>query len=147
MEIAIRRCYLRLMMSDLRQARGIFARWLLALAMIAVVQQSAIPRGYMLDRGANGQLAVVLCTSQGSITRWLDLESGELSETPEDGQTGNTAQHCAFAAAASLAALPHHPPFIPPHAAQTSAAPAPVAPGVLARQQARPPVRAPPATL
>lgn len=147
MEIAGDRCYRRHMMSDLRQARGVFAKWLLALAMIAVVQQSAIPRGYMLDRSANGQLAVVLCTSQGSITRWLDLESGELTETPDEGQSGNTAQHCAFATAASLAALPDLASLVLPLAAQITVPPAPVATDTLARQQARPPARAPPATL
>jgi len=134
-------------MSDMGHARGIFARWLFALAVIAAVQQSAIPRGYMLDRSDNGQLAVVLCTGQGSITRWLDLESGELSEEPDDGQTGNTAQHCAFAAAASLLALPQVADLPPPSNEQPLATPTRTTRVNVARQRARPPARGPPATL
>ena len=139
-------CYRRPMMSDLGHARGIFARWLFALAVIAAVQQSAIPRGYMLDRNDSGQLAVVLCTGQGSITRWLDLESGELSEEPDKGQTGNTAQHCAFAAAASLLALPQVTDLPAPRDLPL-ATPARTVRVTIARQQARPPARGPPTTL
>ena len=140
-------CYRRPMMSDLGHMRGILARWLFALAVIAAVQQSAIPRGYMLDRSDSGQLAVVLCTGQGSITRWLDLESGELSEEPGDGQTGNTAQHCAFAAATSLLALPQVADLAPPPNDLPLATPARTVRVAVARQQARPPARGPPATL
>ncbi|MFY0637197.1 DUF2946 family protein [Maricaulis maris] len=135
------------MMSDLRHMRGLLAPWLFALAMIAVLQQSAIPRGYMLDRGNDGQLAVVLCTAQGSITRWLDLESGDLTETPGADASGNTAQHCAFGAAVALAALPQTT-SLPPRITRPDSAAGPyLAQKAPARAHALPPVRGPPATL
>ncbi len=136
------------MLSNLRYARGLLAQCLLALALIAASVHSALPQGYMLDRGEDGRLAVVFCTGQGSTTRWMDLETGEVSDTAH----GTTDQEdprppCTGTMAAADAPLVEIAAWVP--TLSRSRAPAPLA---VSRESANPqdrlpPVRAPPATL
>ncbi|WP_338041041.1 DUF2946 family protein [Maricaulis parjimensis] len=137
-----------MMLSNLRYARGLFAQCLLALALIAASVHSAIPQGYMLDRGTDGSLSVVFCTGQGSATRWVNLETGEVSDTAH----GTTDQDdprppCTAAMAAADAPLVEIATWVPTLSQSDAPAPLVVTRAAATPQDRLPPARAPPATL
>jgi len=137
------------MLGDLRQGRGLFAQWLIALALIAAGMQSGIPRGYMLDLdGETGRFSVVFCTGQGPVTRWVDPATGAVGEHDEapTGDTG-TGQPCVFAMASAAGPLPALDTWLPPVRIHTQDRPHAQAAPAVAAQGLQPPVRAPPATL
>ncbi len=136
------------MLSNLRYARGLFAQCLLALALIAASVHSAIPQGYMLDRGTDGSLSVVFCTGQGSATRWVNLETGEVSDTAH----GTTDQEdprppCTAAMAAADAPLVEIAAWVPTLSRSDAPAAQLVTPVSATPQDRLPPARAPPAPL
>lgn len=138
------------MLTILRQGRTFFAQTLLAMALLAMGIQAALPQGYMLDRsGPDGALAVVFCTGHGSETRWLDLASGEMRGDADrnSGQDdGGATGPCAFAAASAAATLVIDIVAAPVPARHESRPVQPAALRIAANgSRPLPPVRAPPA--
>lgn len=137
------------MLGDIRQGRGFFARFLIALALIAAGLQSGIPRGYMLDLdNATGRFSIVFCTGQGPVTRWVDPATGVVGEHEgaPAGDTGNS-QPCVFAMASATGPLPALDTWVPPVRIHTQDRPRAQAARTVAAQGLQPPVRAPPAAL
>ena len=136
------------MLSDLRYARGLFAQCLLALALIAASVHSAIPQGYMLDRGEDGRLAVVFCTGEGSATRWVDLDTGQVSDTAH-GTTDKDDPRppCTAAMAAADTPLVEIASWVPRLSQTRAPAPQAILYNGAVLQDRLPPARAPPATL
>ncbi|MFS2318109.1 DUF2946 family protein [Maricaulis sp. D1M11] len=110
------------MLLDLRHGRGFLAQLLLALALIAMGVQSALPQGLMLDRNdSTGRIEIVLCHVDGPLTALYDMETGQLvpddhashdrgdDDTPTTSTchlTSHAASAALLASAASLAAPP-----------------------------------------
>lgn len=137
------------MLGDFRHGRGLLAQLLIALALIAAGLQSGIPRGYMLDRNAEtGQLSVVFCTGQGPVSRWIDPDSGEITDHAPAGKNGNGGSSpCVFAMAAAAGPLPVAEAWVPPAPVHHNGRPRSETAHAVPAHRARPPARAPPATL
>ena len=94
--------------TGLKAEIAVAARVLLLLPMLLGL---LIPHGYMPDIAPDGRISVVLCTSDGLQTVLLNEDGSAVGtyqqQAPDDGKDGPHANAglCAFAAAASLAAI------------------------------------------
>ncbi len=77
-------------------------RWVVVCAVLLNV---SVPAGAMLERGADGTIQVSICTAQGLLNAWLDVETGKLVEHDDEGQDKpDTRKRCPMASASPLAA-------------------------------------------
>ncbi|WP_254439291.1 DUF2946 domain-containing protein [Ruegeria arenilitoris] len=47
------------------------------LTVIALVLTSAIPQGWMPAMGSDGKVLLVICTGEGTVEQWVDLNTDE----------------------------------------------------------------------
>lgn len=86
------------------------------LLVLAVAVRLAVPAGYMLAEDTSGHIQIELCTEHGTVSRTLDLATGEYvdpagKQPADDGQNGP--EHCVFSAGAQMAAPLNTAPGLP----------------------------------
>lgn len=48
-----------------------------ALILLAVLTTGAIPQGWMPAQGNDGKILLVLCTGEGTVEQWVDLDADQ----------------------------------------------------------------------
>lgn len=75
------------------------------LVVIALAVAGLIPSGWMPANAQDGKVLLVICTTEGAVETWVDLDGGE-----NDGGHAPTEQmedrSCPFAALGAVATLP-----------------------------------------
>ena len=73
------------MRPPIKIALRLLFKWLI---LCAVLFNVSIPAGAMLERSVDGKMQVVICSAQGMLNAWLDVETGEMvvdgDQTPDD---------------------------------------------------------------
>ena len=94
------------MLNTLRYGQTVFAQWLLALALLAIGTQAALPQGFMLDRNAaTGGVSIVICTGHNTETRYVDFASGKILDKSPAEQGQSEVQPCVFSLAQAASVL------------------------------------------
>lgn len=80
-------------------------KWLVLCALMLNV---SVPAGAMLERGPEGNIQVVICSAQGMMSAWLDIETGDMvvqddAPSPTDPNDPNMPSECPMASPAPLA--------------------------------------------
>ncbi|WP_170419424.1 DUF2946 domain-containing protein [Ruegeria atlantica] len=71
------------------------------LTLAAIVLTSAIPQGWMPAMGSDGKVLLVICTGEGTVEQWVDLDPDGPVHDDTDSRT-----LCPFAGLTSDAQLP-----------------------------------------
>jgi len=94
------------MLNTLRYGQTVFAQWLLALALLAIGTQAALPQGFMLDRNAaTGGVSIVICTGHSTETRYVDFARGKILDKSPAEQGQSEVQPCVFSLAQAASFL------------------------------------------
>ncbi|WP_247744416.1 DUF2946 domain-containing protein [Ruegeria sp. R14_0] len=54
------------------------------LTVLALVLTSAIPQGWMPAMGSDGKVLLVICTGEGTVEQWVDLDPDEPTHDDTD---------------------------------------------------------------
>ncbi|MES0863247.1 DUF2946 domain-containing protein [Ruegeria sp. SCPT10] len=79
-----------------------------ALTLLALLTTGAIPQGWMPAQDNNGKILLVLCTGEGTVEQWVDLDADE--PVHDDGDTRIM---CPFAGLTADANIPSYSVIIP----------------------------------
>ncbi|WP_170332187.1 DUF2946 domain-containing protein [Ruegeria arenilitoris] len=85
-----------------------FARILGVLTLLALAITGAIPQGWMPARGHDGKILLVLCTGEGTVEQWVDLDPSD----PIHDETDERVM-CPFAGLTADATVPEHKVILP----------------------------------
>jgi len=55
--------------------------------LCAVMFNTSVPAGAMLERGMDGKIRIAVCTAQGMLNAWLDVQTGQLVEEDDHKQS------------------------------------------------------------
>lgn len=67
-------------------------RLLSLVTLLALVATGAIPQGWMPTQGKDGKLLLVICTGEGAVEQWVDLDPSD----PMHDETDRRSE-CSFA--------------------------------------------------
>ncbi len=78
------------------------------LTLLALLAISAIPQGWMPAQGNDGKILLVLCTGEGTVEQWVDLDPDDPIHDEHD-----TRSMCPFGGLTADANLPGFESIIP----------------------------------
>ncbi len=78
------------------------------LTLLAIVLTGAIPQGWMPAMGSDGKVLLVICTGDGTVEQWVDLNPGD----PVHDDTDSRAM-CPFAGLTADTHLPSVGEIVP----------------------------------
>lgn len=78
-------------MSPYFHLKAKFRALLHMLVLCAVFLNVSVPAGAMLERSPDGTIKIIVCTAQGILNAWLDVETGQvaLQDAGQDGTDEN----------------------------------------------------------
>lgn len=79
-----------------------------AFALLALLVRAMVPAGYMLaqaDTGSGRYLTLELCDSHNGVAQVIDLDTGEIIDLTDEGDSSNQHQPCVFAGMVATPAL------------------------------------------
>ena len=81
-----------------------FRAVLRVLVLCAVIFNVSVPAGAMLERSPDGTVKIVICSAQGTLNAWLDVETGQMSLQDEGEGQDDIPTECPMASTAPMAA-------------------------------------------
>ena len=83
------------------------------LVIVAVMLNASVTNGAMLERGADGKVQIVICSAQGTLNAWLDVQTGKIVTEDDEHQPDNTkkSKHCPMGTATQF--VDHSTDFTP----------------------------------
>ena len=93
-----------LMIPSIKSLLGSVLNWVI---LCAVLFNVSVPAGAMLERTTDGKVQIIVCTTQGILNAWLDVETGQLleynDEHQEDQDYSNLPTQCLMASPTPMA--------------------------------------------
>ncbi|MFC6252358.1 DUF2946 family protein [Pseudophaeobacter arcticus] len=78
--------------------------------LLAIAAAGLLPAGWMPAHASDGRVLLVICSDDGLVERWVDLDDGDAQQDNHDRQMDKS--NCPFAGLSNPADLPQHSPVL-----------------------------------